>query len=288
MSFHLNPHFSAGDLPDPSDLGEIIRKADIVVPEFPADDTATQLLRKIAMGDRASFDHARLGYLTPSKVRRWSEAFFSGLYASRTTTSTIDIEYASPIRSVFNTTTELLLPYHTIDARAEDRPGARPLVLATLAAVRERDQMILENLKPRIEQAIAGNKRLEAKRDKAPLRVEVFYGSAHRSLLDAVLAKNAQEPTTGFDATITDDSIENDTQELIYGHYLRGQDISDDEIQTDLAFVTMYEHLHIDRAIPLELSGRAFFAMFLEHTKDLDLSDFKAAYQELKSRILSS
>ena len=156
------------------------------------------------------------------------------------------------------------------------------LTLDSVASIQTRDQMILENLGPEIEAVIAANRKLAAKREDRPLDVRIFYGTAHRSLLDAVIAKDRLAPVEGFSAQDSADSVKNDLLPNVYGKFLRDQEITVEDLERVQGYTAFGSVVKTHKYYGDDLSGRLLVSKFLELEDELDLTDFRHMIAQIR------
>jgi len=273
LTFHLNPHKTGEDLPQPTEFDALLKDTDIIIPEFVHSKETKDSMAKIAMGRRKDYDDFR-DRLKSNDMGGWMRAMISALYASRKATANIDVDISHPSFKAFQATEDALWRGTNTEIRSHfDEVLAN--VIANYASVQARDQAILENLTPEIEAAIAKNRNLAAKRENDPLNVRIFYGTMHRSLLDAVIAKHQAEPVEGFSAQDSADSIKNDLAPMAYAKFLRGQGMAVEDIERWYAYSAFGTVVHNRRYMGNDPSGRALTTKFLELESQLDTTDFE-------------
>lgn len=231
LNFRLHPHLSKNDLPPQDELESEVRSADVVILESIHEEGGDAIFRKIVQGNAKEYQRIK-GNLQRGNItyNGWLAHMMSALYDSRTPVTTIDVcadDRVVPDLRAANIATLRVVETATSD---EELLATRGLLEVEYGVYKRRDQKILGNLRPRLEALIGGNKTLTSRREGRPLEVMVFYGTVHRSLLDAVLHKNDQKPAEGFAASLHPGSYVNAISEGLYAHYLRGNELPEEAI----------------------------------------------------------
>ena len=270
FTFHLGHHFNAADLPDWSVLDKTLRTVDIVIPEFVHDAGSKNVMAAIAMGRQKEYQQFQAD-IGDNDMGGWLHAFASSLYGSRTSTANIDVMDTHPAVDAYIRTEPAVRRAAAWSVR-ERFDDIVPILNANLATIKERDQAILENLKPEIEAIISKNGKLMKKREGQPLDVHLYYGATHTSLFDAIAFQQTLTSTEGVTLNKSSDSLENELSQLNYANFVRDQDIQIEDVERNFAYLIFASHIKRLGFSNNNVSMRALQDSFFSIENALDLS----------------
>jgi hypothetical protein len=231
LTFRLHPHNSAKDLPSTHELGEEIRSYDGVVLEVVSNERDDVWLQKIANGNYKEYQALR------SRLNRghaeysgWLSAMGSAVYDSKVALGTIDVHYNGLASARFFRANDTVTQKFARARSGDDILAFKDDYVAELETYRARDQKILGNIAPKLGAMSLGHRKMGAKRMQEPVNVGCYYGSVHRSLVDALLYKQKVEPQQGFSVGISADSDLDIVDENLYALHLRGMELPDEAL----------------------------------------------------------
>jgi hypothetical protein len=285
LTFRLAAHAHANDLPEAEQLGRDFRSADAIIIESVSDGRDPMgPLNKISQGNFKEYQSWRQAQVSHDmRYGSWTKAMFSALYGTRVPVITVDVDRWHPSISEFKKADDVFYSANLKARTDEDLLAIKSLKVAVFTAVQHRDQFILNSLAPRIDQLTDSHRTLKQKRNEQSIKVDVYYGSMHRSLLDALVSKATIAETPGFRATLHPDSMVDETNEGLYAYYLRGCDLPDDLFLQDVArnFLATYllTYGQVEPDIPIEQLNAKANAMIT----DKNFAEVKQLSDEIAS-----
>jgi hypothetical protein len=234
LNFRFSPHNTTHDLPPSSQLRRTLTSADAIVLELLTEGSMDEELNKIARGNTKVYQYFREHFQRAgSQYDGWFMGFVRELYDAKTPLMTIDLDCRNPLIHEFE---EADISLQGLISRMDtvDVDKSRVALSRRFEAVKQRDQLLLQNFKPRIDALTLVNSKLAKRRNASSLSVPVFYGDGHWSLYDALRYKQEQEPVDGFDVTVDPDSTVNMNVNL-YAHYLNGQELPEEKVLQSVA-----------------------------------------------------
>jgi len=229
LTFLLNPHGNAGDLPARDVLQRTFDNTDALILENVSESDNRSKLLKIARGDYRTYSISR-DYLRSmdDPYAEWMLEVFSLLYDSKIPTTIIErpgtkgADQNPGAQYFFRTVVQARNNKQILDAV--------PHLFRNYEEQKRRDQHLLEALVPGLEELSAADRKLAAKREAGPINVLLMYGSAHLDFLEGVLHKQSLTPAAGFSAELHPSSNIEEVGEVVYGLYLRGEPIPEEFI----------------------------------------------------------
>lgn len=227
LSFRFAPHSSSLDLPPRAELEQELKTADGIILEGVqgGQNDLRKVFARISQGDSKIYQAYRTDP-TVSTFGSWSQAFFDALYSTRVPITNIDTTTRTKAIQTFLASSELCTKIETTavnDQALLDR--LMPVMPAYFGSVQQRDQVILKNITPGLNELTAANRKLHAKRQTTPLTINVYYGTMHRSLFDAVVHKASIEPAVGFSTSA--EIIDERSKVSSYAYFLRTGQVSE-------------------------------------------------------------
>jgi hypothetical protein len=275
LTLRLAPHADASDLPEREQLDQLIHDSNGLIIESTTtrqqsvvqayrhgrQRTLTDVLQGVSDGRNKDYETITGTNLTGASGQdTWMVGLARAMYNSRLPIVAIDIPHDHPYSLEYQAATNALMM-----TRA---PKYSPQIVQTqmarrYAAMQGRDQMLLHNLTPSLDDTIAKHRVASAKRAHDPLDIHMFYGTAHRSLLDALSHKTAQEPVEGFSIKL-DESSTTSLNEEMYAQYLRGMAIPESAILKWMASNMIEVYLGETSRLPARSRRQAIGAMVAE------------------------
>ncbi len=290
LDFHLSPHLDPTDLPSENEMSRIFTESDAAIVELIyVDRDPTQLIGKIAMGDFKTYQSLRTALqLAEGSYQSWVSAFLKDIYGTRIPATTIDVNGRDSCLAALRKSDAHIRKFETLDTVFDDQKYEeyRAALASQFEAIKQRDQKILGNIKPSVERLGIRHRRLETKRQTDQAQIAIFYGTVHRSLLDAVIAKQSFDPTERFSAS--ESKIPNtpdyETIDSLYPRYLRGLELSHPLLLRRAAYMAIMSNLDYAGVLPPNVSGKEMqriFTNIIETTvAQGDLSDIRQVYED--------
>jgi len=277
LTFRLSPHAHANDLPTSPELSAEFKAADAVIVEgVSSRNDLIKTLGKIARGDAKEYQRARTFAAEADQINysNWVLGFYTALYGSRVPITSIDVDVRHRAIREFMQADERHVEAYASAASDADILLAKKRYEPVLAAVKKRDQQILENLEPRIDELTSHHRNLATKRGSQPIDIAVYFGTMHRSLFDAVTTKNIIDPTQGFTAQLHASSTET-LSEALYAHYLRDLPVPDTIYLANIKLSIMQGYLLTYGLVEADMPTLEREAYVLDLIGDKDLGEVR-------------
>jgi|GEM_PF-4196477 len=285
----LAPHNDASFLSPREELSEEFRTIDGAVIELSKDMSVSiehgraidpeNLLKRISAGQYKAYK--RIQEVTPPHENgedEWLVGVAHSLYDSRLPITTVDVSANDLDVIAFVNATGAL---DRVSLTSYDPDELQGIMIKRYSLLQKRDQRILQNLAPALENLIVDNKRLAAARELRPLNFSVLYGSVHRSLFDAMMHKVEEEPVRGAKIMINPDNKEHIDEEL-YARYLRGMPIPGRSIVGWIAMGKIDKRFRLSARLPASTAVRLAETIVAENELH-DFDDVRALLGRLQS-----